>query len=337
MPTSTSPTRSSTRRQNWPNEQVLVGLALSHLPGTVGQVSLTSRLRRRDDPLRVFFEDRLPNLAPMHQAVKDAGEVMLLPSEPVPYGTVGTALDYRIRYYFAVTPPEDLAAARGAAVFEASLGNGDSRPGASGASCFDRFAAPLGELVDRVEPVGRRLVVDDEIALCRHCYVLALFEEWWRAAACQGSPLIGLGAGADAEAFLGLAGPAASEDLTRLSWVFFDTQEELLAGPSELDPTLSGSRDVGGADADLIVGSTLIDIKSTMLRRLRRQDLYQLVGYTLLDYEDAYGVDEVAFYLARRPALVRWRLDDLLEEMAGDVVDPAELRADLRTLLRDSR
>jgi len=36
----------------------------------------------------VFFEDRLPNLAPMQQAVKEAGEVMLLPSEPVPYGTV---------------------------------------------------------------------------------------------------------------------------------------------------------------------------------------------------------------------------------------------------------
>ena len=51
-------------------------------------MSLTSRLRRRDDPLRVFFEDRLPNLAPMQQAVKEAGEVMLLPSEPVPYGTV---------------------------------------------------------------------------------------------------------------------------------------------------------------------------------------------------------------------------------------------------------
>ena len=235
-----------------------------------------------------------------------------------------------------MTPPGDLAAARGAAVFEAFLGSGDSTPSASGASCFDRFATPLRELVDRVQPVGRRLVVGDEIALCRHCYVLALFEEWWRAAACQGSPLIGLGAGAHAEGFLALAGSAALEDMRRLSWEFFDTQEELLAGPSKLDPTFSGSRDVGGADADLIVGSTLIDIKSTRSRGLRREDLYQLVGYTLLDYEDASGVKEVAF---------TWPSTGLGEVEAGRHVggDGRRCRGSsgaaggLRTLLRDSR
>ncbi len=100
-----------------------------------------------------------------------------------------------------------------------------------------------------------------------------------------------------------------------------------------LNPTFSGSKDVGGADADLIVGKTLIDIKSTKSARLRREDLYQLVGYTLLDYEDVFGLDEVALYLARRPKMVSWRLRPLLEEMAGEAVDPAELREDLRTLL----
>lgn len=123
-------------------------------------------------------------------------------------------MDYRIRYYFAVTPPDEFSAADGALVFEASCRSEDSTANPAGASCFDGVAASLDELVNRIEPVGRRLGVADETALCRHCYVLALFEEWYRAAVGPDSPLLGPGPDADPEAFLLLADAGALEDLS---------------------------------------------------------------------------------------------------------------------------
>jgi hypothetical protein len=50
-----------------------------------------------------------------------------------------------------------------------------------------------------------------------------------------------------------------------------------------LNPTFNdASMLVGGADADIILDSTIIDIKTTKDLRLERRDLYQLLGYYLL-------------------------------------------------------
>jgi hypothetical protein len=43
--------------------------------------------------------------------------------------------------------------------------------------------------------------------------------------------------------------------------------------------------------------------------------LYQLLGYVLLDYEDAHAIDSVAVYLSRQALVIRWPLDELLKTL----------------------
>src|SRR5581483_8004187 len=79
-------------------------------------MSLTSHLNNRNSPVRQFIEQAFPN----HRSVQNAcrQEIIrantLRPSASIPYGTIGTALDYRIRYYFDVTPFQHLVAFWGA-------------------------------------------------------------------------------------------------------------------------------------------------------------------------------------------------------------------------------
>lgn len=111
-----------------------------------------------------------------------------------------------------------------------------------------------------------------------------------------------------------------------LSWAFYDRHSELLSKPAVLNPTFDGSRDVGGADADLIVDGCLIDIKTTINPRLSAKWLYQLLGYTLLDYSDRYLIREVAIYFARQQQLIKWPLDALVSNLAGGSIPLNHLR-----------
>ena len=55
----------------------------------------------------------------------------------------------------------------------------------------------------------------------------------------------------------------AVADLCALSWAFHDRFADLLGRRAAFNPSFAGSRDVGGADADLILDGCLIDIKTT--------------------------------------------------------------------------
>lgn len=46
-----------------------------------------------------------------------------------------------------------------------------------------------------------------------------------------------------------------------------------------------------GADADLIIGDLLLDVKATVTTtKARREDFLQLIGYVQLDYDDRYHI-----------------------------------------------
>lgn len=66
---------------------------------------------------------------------------------------------------------------------------------------------------------------------------------------------------------------------------------------------------------------------------LKARDLRQIVAYALLDWTDSYGIGAVGILAARQGALVTWPLGDLFTAMAGEPVDVAELRIDLRNHL----
>jgi hypothetical protein len=95
-------------------------------------------------------------------------------------------------------------------------------------------------------------------------------------------------------------------------------------------PTFQGSKNIGGADADFILGGLLLDCKATIQpRRLGRDEIYQLAGYLLLDYDDWYGIDGVGLYLSRQGALIAWNVDDFLRRL-GAARPVTELRRRLR-------
>lgn len=211
--------------------------------------------------------------------------------------------------------------------------------------CLDEFfGATVPATVEALQPVGRALARTEEHALAEVCYILALFEQLYRggARAWTSSPLRAHGPKVDWAEVGGARLPTSpvgvpelvAEDVARLSWRFYDTQRDLMRGQAVLNPTFAGSRDVGGADADLIVDRCLIDVKTTTKPRLEARTLYQLLGYVLLDYDGRYDVDSVGIYLARQGILVRWPLEDLLRMLSEEVAPIlAQLRADFRTAI----
>lgn len=68
-----------------------------------------------------------------------------------------------------------------------------------------------------------------------------------------------------------------------------------------LNPTFGvASALVGGADADLVVGDTLVEIKTTKSGAIERDQMRQLVGYACLGRASgAHGVNNVAVYASR--------------------------------------
>src|SRR5215469_10720916 len=82
-------------------------------------MSLTSHLKNyAQSPVGRFFRQRFPYTATVtrttNPVLKAATTIRPAGPQPYPYGTVGTALDYRIRYSFAITPSHELVAWQGA-------------------------------------------------------------------------------------------------------------------------------------------------------------------------------------------------------------------------------
>jgi hypothetical protein len=106
-------------------------------------------------------------------------------------------------------------------------------------------------------------------------------------------------------------------------------------------PTFAGSVDLA-ADADLIAGGLLLELKVNLGDRnsdggrrcsLDRQTVYELLGYLLLDYEDAYRIEALGVYSARYAHLAIWPLAELLDVLAGGPVDFAQERAEFRQIV----
>ncbi|MDP9485579.1 MAG: hypothetical protein M3Q49_07285 [Actinomycetota bacterium] len=303
-------------------------------------MSLTSHLKDPTSPVYRFVRENFPNTRVVVRAANARlqGAQTIRPEGAVHWSTVGTAADYRIRYYLG--PAHEAGAARhGArmlegrmmragqleglkesevrAAFEAlaaeSEGFRDSVPG---------FFAGLEEILARLRPwqKPRRLGSDDEALLCRHCAVLALFEQVFRVGRVSpGSPLIEPEPARGYDELLARVPDLWVEDLCVLSWSFFDSQEGLMRGAERvaLAPTFEGSFDVGGADADSVLDGMLADVKATTSPKIAAEMIHQLLGYVLLDYSDRYGIREVAVYLARQASLVRWPLGGLLAELGA--------------------
>lgn len=305
-------------------------------------MALTHEIETAESPIASFFSGRFPNLKPVYAGWNESllGVETLKPSGPVPWGTVGMAIDYRLRYYLGITPWTSLVASAGAlhltgtrqtvrpdgsviVVTKFDPAEGPSLNQQIWLDRVDEFSQDLKSLLEELSPVRRRLANSEEEILCRYCYTLALFEELFRSRQAQmTSPLLEMATDSRARDLLSLTSQVSVDDLCAMSWKFYETQQGLLRKTAILNPIFSGSREIGGADADLIVDQCLIEIKATVdPSRQRKPLIYQLLGYAFLDYEDEFEINEVAVYLARQGVLLTWPLEELMSTLAGESTD----------------
>jgi len=263
------------------------------------------------------------------------------------YSLVGTAFDYRFRYYFTNTPRAELTAAKGASLISDGpvafrklddntgasyiyAGSGDSSLSADYIISFFEY---LESNLEQFKPARKKLGIDEEQLLNRCCLVLGEFEMLSRsfnsAFDFQNSKFAKLKKSNDIQDLLNLHDHEYVDDLCRLSWASFDLYQSRFASENfVLNPTFEGSKDIGGADADLILDNSLIEIKTTLkpCENIKRM-IYQLLGYVLLDYRNQYQINQIEIFLPRQKSIARFPLHDILTEITGnDSIDISDLR-----------
>ncbi len=254
---------------------------------------------------------------------------------------LGTALDYRIRSFFGGGLGDMKVAEHGARMLS------HQRKRTAAARLVPTFFREVQETLERLAPAGRQLPPSEERELARICLALAHFEVIYRAGREVNSPLFDLPSKAHVGDILALGTPAQVEDLVGLGR---DVAEDLLPLaqiPARLNPTFAGSPHVGGADADLIVGAGLFEIKTVKDFELEdwREAFLQVLAYALLDYEDEYGIRMLGLVLPWQRRVIAHPIEvfviPIAEQLQGavsaDRVDArlAALRSRFREMLTD--
>lgn len=246
--------------------------------------------------------------------------------------TENAAIDHRLRYGFsdsrALPDTALLGIARTFRLSGPVVGTAIRRAG-------DDLESVLGELISAERPASRSrpllLSAAAEARLARLCYSMTWFEEVYPSGRLwPGTPVGDAGPGFTVDDLLAAVPAYAVEDLAAQAEVASAALGGLRAAcPPELvhaGPDFAGSPDVGGADADLIAGDLLIDVKGTITpSRLGKHEFCQLLGYALLDYDDEYRIGRLGFYLSRFGRLITWPVDEYLA-LLGSSRSLVELR-----------
>ena len=306
-------------------------------------MSLTSQLRASDSPLRAWLGLRLPHLDVAQKRWRrevpaQSGTVGWGRGQgPAPWPMLGMAIDHRLR--FALHNAPDLGVClTGAKKVQSVCASPD---------LASQLEALVADVLVHTVPADRSRALllepaaEDELG--RLCVVLSWMEYVYRQGVPDGpsqehqSPLRAGKPAPDLAHMLAGVPAAALDDLravtaTAQQGIFDRLRSSTTFEEVDVGPVFAGSRDVGGADADWVARGTLLDCKATVSphRLADTHALYQLACYPLLDYNDTMKIVTVGIYLARQGLLVKWPLAELLAELAGDPVDVAELRADLR-------
>ena len=327
-------------------------------------MSLTTHLNSAASPIGQFIKLRFAQTARLtkaaNQLLKSADTIRPEQADrSYPYGLIGTAIDYRMRYAFAITPYQRLVAWEGAKLLTVKLFESENdipvnwadlnrlgsvqlpstalttgiAQGPYSLSLILTFFNGLETTVNTIQPKGRFLKLENERTLNRYCVVLSLFEQVYRSSAYLQGPLMQPTVKHTVDELLALPQDAWIDDLGAIFTRFYDRQHSLLSKPFILNPTFTGSAYVGGADADFVVDSCLIDIKTSTFPQIKAEYLYQVAGYLLLDFDDALHIDSVGIYMARQGELFQWTVPDFLRELTGDsAISLSSLRQEFRTL-----
>jgi hypothetical protein len=101
------------------------------------------------------------------------------------------------------------------------------------------FFSALAGLLTKARPHKLAVAPQQEEALCRFCFVLALYEQFQRTLSARAtSPLIDLGVGGGVDDLLALCPDLVAWDLAALNAAFVSSQAHLLTGQVVLNPPL---------------------------------------------------------------------------------------------------
>ncbi|MGW3569623.1 hypothetical protein ACWDSL_38160 [Streptomyces sp. NPDC000941] len=315
-------------------------------------MSLVDGLRSPHTPLRRFLDRELSAgpklLRDSFRAQHRTGHVLLPPpGVGTEAGTVGTAIDQRLRLAFTAAAPVDEASLIGVELTgQIGLGAG-LRMRAAG----NELTARLTETVHRLGLDNRALPIDrahdEEEDLARMLIAAAWYQVLAR------TPI---GFAFTPLAKAALADPGAFTLTRLLQLPHRDLVADVVAqlhqaahGPLEAlrartrpedcvgGPTFAGAHIT--ADADLAVDGLLLDFKSTRhpLAEMSQRTAWQLTGYLLLDAADRYRIDAIGLYLTRSATLATWPVDDYLALLSTCRRDLAQLRAAFTELLTGCR
>lgn len=301
-------------------------------------MSLTSCLKDPASAISRFLAEHLPHpdVALSDYRRRLAGSAP--PVKPMPaagqradYRMLGHTIDHRLRI---------------------SLGAPTGQPISEGVvrTAFDDDGWPSTEVISTVQAAGKVLLEElrpyenaggqplsldgkDEDRLVRLCHVASSFEAIFRCVGWVRGNSLGSSRPGDSLDDIAAAVPAYVVNDIRSQMKLaatpgpFDRLRKLPAAARICGPVFDGSRNVGGADADFILGGQLIDCKATIRpERMSRAEIYQLAGYLLLDYSNAFAVTDVGLYLSRQGALIGWSVQEFLDLLGCRLTLP-ELRA----------
>ncbi len=303
------------------------------------ELNLTAQLRYDASPVSQFMAEHLPDTHNLERDYHAHLAGLPHPVQPIDvqypdWSALGHAIDYRLRL--------SLGGTLGSAVsFGVLLLDGaDHWPGAPRYPVRRALLTAGRQLLAAVDTYLADPGSQNKDALTRLCFVAAFFENIYRTGQIRRFSML-----AEATASTGLA------DLTAAvpAYVIEDIDKQMqlaehplapfraLPQPAKVcGPVFAGSSDIGGADADYILDGLLLDCKATRNpRRLGREEIYQLAGYLLLDYDDHFDIDRVGLYLSRQGGLITWSTEEFLRRL-GSAAPLPQLRARLRSHLQNA-
>ncbi|MFJ9690464.1 UvrD-helicase domain-containing protein [Streptomyces bacillaris] len=307
------------------------GISLARLP-------LTGQLKYPRSPMSTFLAQHLPYpervIASYTQHIQGLPHPVQPLNERRPdFAALGHTIDYRLRLSLGSHPGP--AAQAGIDLIGSSLPIEGAPSTAVRANLYMIGSNIMGRLRAHLADPHRRL---DDDELTKLCFITSYFEAIYRNGAFPHKRNF-LTLVDDHTTIKGLtdAVPAyVIEDIDEqmnLAEKPFASLRDLPAHQRVCGPTFTGSTDVK-ADADFITDGFLIDCKAvTRPHRLGREEVQQLAGYLLLDYDNHYDIHDIGFYLARQGALIRWSVPDFLTMLGARTALP-NLRAALLKHLR---
>lgn len=322
-------------------------------------MALTVLLDDRHSPVHKHFEATYPNLSAVRWGIASepvgtvavggneypvstvprfaVGVPKVLPREPLPgerhygWGGAGMAFDYRVRLLLAPQDPSGFVAAAGARNLA-----GRARRRTLPPAWLDLVVALVDAQLD--QPAADPVVADaGSVEVARLCGLLALYEQLYRMppAYLEEHPLVVAGPDATLEDQLNLVDERMVDDVVRLAALFAQAQPQFLDPGLAVvcNPTFDRTEDLGGADADLIVDGTLLDLKTAKRPALDKRTVWQVLGYLLADTSDRHHISSVGWYFARHGLLWELPVGEFLRRLHGGDVDLGAARAEFADIV----